>query len=80
MHYVHILKSMHYSACSYVGYTTNFRDRIARHNSGDCATTADLRPLKLVAYVAFEDMIKAKQFEYYLKSHSGRAFISKRLM
>jgi putative endonuclease len=32
-----------------------------------------------VTYVAFDDELRAREFEYYLKSGSGRAFANKRL-
>jgi hypothetical protein len=36
-------------------------------------------PWKLVTYVAFSDIEKARAFERYLKSGSGHAFAKKRL-
>jgi hypothetical protein len=37
-------------------------------------------PWKLVYYSAFVDKQKAKDFELYLKSGSGKAFVYKRLV
>ncbi len=37
-------------------------------------------PWKLVWYSAFESMQMAKDFELYLKSGSGKAFVYKRLV
>ena len=62
----------------YVGYTVNLKERLKEHNSGDSFSTATLRPWELVMYSAFKDMTKAKEFEKYLKSHSGRIFAQKR--
>ncbi|HKS85871.1 MAG TPA: GIY-YIG nuclease family protein, partial [Pseudolabrys sp.] len=40
---------------------------------------AKFRPWRLVAYFAFADSDRASEFERYLKSGSGRAFIKKRI-
>lgn len=39
--------------------------------------TARYRPWKLVIYLGFADQTKAKEFERYLKSQSGRALAKK---
>jgi len=41
--------------------------------------TATLLPIKLVSYIAIQDKYKAFEFEKYLKSGSGRAFIKRHL-
>jgi len=48
------------------------------HNSGGSVYTKDHRPWKFVMYLVFADQAKAKEFEKYLKSQSGRAFAKKR--
>ena len=35
---------------------------------------------ELVMFLTFHDEQKAREFEYYLKTQSGRAFLSKRLL
>jgi hypothetical protein len=47
-------------------------DRLARHNTGDVASTSPHRPWHLHAW--FADPDTARRFERYLKSDSGRAF------
>ncbi len=37
-------------------------------------------PWELANYIAFKDKGAAYEFEKYLKSHSGRAFLKKRLL
>ncbi len=37
------------------------------------------KPWKLETYLAFASEERAREFEYYLKSHSGKAFARKRL-
>ena len=72
MHYVYSLK------CKdgyYVGCTDDLRDRIKRHKKGQIPATADRLPIRLDFYVAIRDKYRAFDFEKYLKSGSGRAFI-----
>lgn len=74
MHYVYNLK------CKdgyYIGCTNDLRDRINRHQKGYVPATKERRPIELLNYVAFKDQYKAFEFEKYLKSGSGRAFINK---
>jgi len=63
----------------YVGYTTNLKQRLGDHNRGHSSQTAKYTPWKMVFYTAFPDKMKALEFESYLKSHSGKAFSTKRL-
>ena len=78
MHYVYILQ------CSdnhlYTGCTRDLKERLERHKKGQVPATTERRPLKLVAYTAFNNKYKAFEFEKYLKSGSGRAFINKHLI
>jgi predicted GIY-YIG superfamily endonuclease len=79
MFYVYHIQSIKYPDRIYVGYTENLEARIATHNAGGSIHTAPHKPWKLIAYHAFEDMLKARRFETYLKTPSGRAFSKKRL-
>ena len=80
MHYTYIIRSVSSPDQVYVGSTSNLRKRLATHNAGKSPHTSKYRPWKLVFYCAFECEEKAKAFEIYLKSHSGKAFTSKRLI
>jgi len=75
MHFVYILR------CSngeyYKGCTSNLDERLNRHQNGWVDATKDLLPVQLVSYTAFIDKYKAYEFEKYLKSGSGRAFLKK---
>ena len=51
-----------------------------RHEKGNVPATADRRPLELEFYFALRDKYKAFEFEKYLKSGSGRAFLKKHLI
>lgn len=77
MYYVYSLK------CKddyYIGCTDNIQDRINRHLKGQVPATADRLPISLEFYFAVENKYKAFEFEKYLKSGSGRAFINKHLI
>jgi len=74
MYYVYSLK------CRdgyYVGCTDDLNDRLKRHQEGFVSTTTNRLPLKLEFYFAIKDKYKAFEFEKYLKSGSGRAFMNK---
>jgi putative endonuclease len=64
----------------YTGLTDDLPARLKRHNSGQVFHTAKRKPWRLKTYVAFSDRSRAAQFERYLKSSSGRAFLKKRLL
>lgn len=64
----------------YVGCTSNIEERIKRHNNKEVKYTADKLPLSIEVQVSFTNKTKAYQFEKYLKSGSGRAFMYKRLL
>lgn len=77
MYYVYSLK------CKdgfYVGCTDNLKDRLYRHQNGYVDATANRLHVKLDFYFAINNKYKAFEFEKYLKSGSGRAFIKKYLM
>ncbi len=80
IYYVYLIKSLKHSDKIYVGYTENLEQRLETHNSGGSIHTASSRPWELVMHFVFKDKQKALDFEAYLKSHSGRAFIAKRLL
>lgn len=79
MYFVYIIKSQKTPDIFYVGYTLNIISRLENHNTGGSVYTAYNRPWELVWSCSFNDKIKAIEFERYLKSHSGRAFMQKRL-
>ena len=75
MYYVYILKCN--DGHPYTGCTDSLKERIERHKKGYVPATKERRPLSLLNYFAFFDKYKAFEFEKYLKSGSGRAFIKK---
>ncbi len=64
----------------YVGCANDLKDRINRHRKGQIPATKNRLPIKLDFYFATKDKYKAYEFEKYLKSGSGRAFIKKHLI
>ena len=77
MFYTYILESIEQPSQRYIGYTSDLRDRIRRHNAGQCRHTAKHRPWKIKLYIAFETRDQARRFERYLKSGSGHAFANR---
>ena len=77
MYYVYLLESKKYRNKHYTGFTSDLVKRLKKHNNGEVKHTSKFKPWKLTVYLGFEDEQKALDFERYLKSHSGRAFIKK---
>ena len=64
----------------YIGCTSDIDDRLKRNNAGHVLATKARLPVSLVMHLAFSDKYKAFAFEKYLKTGSGRAFMSKRFL
>ncbi len=79
MYYVYFIRSLKFPAQTYIGYTTNLKQRLETHNSGGSVATAPYRPWKLVTYLAFDNMDKAIAFEKYIKIGSGNSFAKRHL-
>ncbi len=77
-YFVYILKNIKNDSL-YKGYTSDLKRRISSHRQNSARTTAN-GDWVLVWYCCFPTKKKAIQFENYLKSGSGRAFINKRLV
>jgi len=75
MYYVYILLCT--DNAPYTGCTSDLKERIKRHNNGYVPATANRLPVKLITYIGFSNKYKAFNFEKYLKSGSGRAFLKK---
>lgn len=75
MYYVYILKCSNNKP--YTGCTEDLKDRIERHKNGYVPATKNILPIELSCYFAFKDKYTAFDFEKYLKSGSGRAFLTK---
>jgi len=76
--YVYLIQSQSSPDRRYIGLTADLKKRIETHYVGGSIHTSKYVPWKLVSYHAFADRRRAQQFEYYLKSGSGKAFAKKR--
>ena len=81
MYYVYILISKKSSNRFYIGITNNLDRRLKEHAEAKGSNyTVRHAPWELETFIAFKNKVLAEQFELYLKSHSGRAFLRRRLM
>ena len=81
MYTVYILKSIKESKQHYVGITRDLNKRLKKHNwNGYHGYSKKYAPWKLETYIAFNNRFQAEKFERYLKSGSGHAFLTKRLI
>jgi predicted GIY-YIG superfamily endonuclease len=72
--YVYVLLSNVDETIRYTGITRDLRARLNKHNRGACPHTSKDRPWRIEVAVAFKSASKARAFERYLKSGSGREF------
>ena len=77
---VYIIRSKTRPDQTYVGFTDDLRQWLAKHNQGRSPHTSKFIPWRVVFYCGFLSKAKALAFEHYLKSHSGKAFAAKRLL
>ncbi len=78
MYYIYVLRSLvdeHY----YVGYTTDLKRRVEKHNKGIVPATKKRQPLKLIYYEACLNKNDAIKREKYLKTAWGKRYIKSRL-
>ncbi len=74
LHYVYILVSLKNPDIHYTGCTTDLASRLEKHNHGEVPHTAKAKPWRLETAIRFRSEKKARDFEKYLKSGSGRVF------
>lgn len=72
--HVYVLESIGSPGRFYVGLTRDVEARVRKHNEGGCIATKSARPWTVRTVVSFDREDRAKAFERYLKSGSGRAF------
>jgi predicted GIY-YIG superfamily endonuclease len=77
-HFVYILKCADEKL--YIGCTENLKEKLERHSNGYVPATKNRRPITIITYIVFYNKNKAFEFEKYLKSGSGRAFVKKHLI
>jgi putative endonuclease len=71
--YVYVLASEIDPKRRYTGLTCHLQERLQKHNRGKCLHTSKHKPWKIET-VAFRSEAKARCFERYLKTGSGREF------
>ena len=79
MYYCYILYSPSLDQ-TYTGYTNKLNKKVKTHKLFPTRTTKRVNDYILVWYAGFKDKKLARSFERYLKSHSGRIFMRKRLI
>lgn len=78
MYYVYVMKSTTTLKC-YIGYTTDLRARLKRHNQNGNVSTAHRGPWRLIYYEAYLARKDAVGREKFLKSGSGWTFLKKQM-
>jgi putative endonuclease len=76
---VYFIRSRSAPGQRYIGVTSNLEERLCAHNIGHSPHTSKYKPWALATYIRFVDDHRAIEFEWYLKSRSGRAFANKHL-
>ena len=72
--YVYQLVSECDETIRYRGVTGDLKSRLRKHNAGSCLHTSKYRPWRIEFAVALRSEHRARAFEKYLKSGSGREF------
>ena len=67
--YVYMLKSIGANSVTYVGYTTNLKNRISLHNTGKGAKFTRGRKWKLIFKEKCNSKSEAISREYYIKKN-----------
>ena len=80
MHYVYILVSLKDPTKYYIGTTNDLHTRLQQHNRGESGYSKRYAPWRVETYTAFSVSRLADDFEHYLKSGSGHAFLKRHLL
>ena len=77
MFYTYILRN-YITNRYYIGFTPDLKNRLAKHKKGNVLSTKSNLNYRLEWYCAFKTKNQALEFERYLKTGSGIAFMKKR--
>ena len=80
MFYVYLIQSIEHPKQIYTGFTENLPNRLQAHNDGRSTHTNKFKPWRCVVALRFESEELAKDFERYLKTGSGRAFVKRHFL
>ena len=72
-----MIRSARFPKRIYVGVTYSLKLRLNQHNTGLVRSTSRFRPWNLLVDIRFDSDYMASDFEKYLKSGSGVAFLNK---
>src|SRR6201985_3192864 len=78
MFYVYVLRSESDSGF-YIGFSADFKRRLAEHTRGAASATKSRGPWKLIYYEAYTEREDAEGREKFLKSGAGRRFLRTQL-
>jgi putative endonuclease len=65
---------------TYIGSTNDIDRRLREHNEGKSQSTKAYKPFELIAYVAVQSELKARELEKYFKTGSGKAILKNRIL
>jgi len=77
-YYVYLLRSVNFDKL-YIGYSTDLKKRVAKHNRAVNKSTKSYVPWRLVFYEAYLDKNDAKRREKYLKTNQGSRLLKRML-
>lgn len=77
-YYVYVLQSMK-NKNLYIGYTTDLKARLNKHNAGLNLSTKPYLPWQLIHYEAYRNEKDAKRREGYLKTSQGSRLLKRML-
>jgi predicted GIY-YIG superfamily endonuclease len=80
MFHVYIIVSERVPDRYYIGFSSRPDDRLTEQNAGKNPSTAGFMPWRFAAIFSFPSEQKARGFERYLKSGSGRAFLRRHIL
>lgn len=78
MYYVYLIESQS-SGKWYIGYSSDLKKRVEKHNQHGNTSTANDGPWRLIYYEAYLHKLDALGREKFLKSGSGWRFLKKQL-
>lgn len=79
MFYVYYLNSKISPDKFYIGYSTDLRKRLERHNKKLVRSTKAYSPWELLFYEAYKSRFDAKRREKYFKTSKGRKVLKQML-
>ncbi len=78
--YVYVLKSISHPNQIYTGFTEDLNKRLSDHDAGRARHTSKYAPWQCLVALRFPTKHKALEFERYLKTGSGRAFLKRHFL